>query len=54
MAKIKIRDLSKNRKIGKKEMKQLLGGFNPQPEPPARFGSFMNYMNFGVTRKSYY
>jgi hypothetical protein len=35
-------------------MKNIQGGFNPQPEPPAYFGSFMHYSNVGVVQKSYY
>ena len=35
MARIKIKDLPKNKKISKEEMKKVFGGFNPQPEPPA-------------------
>ena len=35
MARIKIKDLPKDMKISKEEMKVIRGGFNPQPEPPA-------------------
>jgi hypothetical protein len=36
MARIKIKDLPKDKKISKAEMKKVMGGaiFNPQPEPP--------------------
>jgi hypothetical protein len=37
MPRIKIKDLPKDRKISKEEMKKVIGGFNPQPEPPGRF-----------------
>ncbi len=35
MARIKINDLQDDRTITKEELKQVMGGFNPQPEPPA-------------------
>ena len=34
MAKIKIKDLSHNMSITEEEFNQIMGGFNPQPEPP--------------------
>jgi len=34
MARIKIKDLPKDQKISKAEMKKVMGAFNPQPEPP--------------------
>jgi hypothetical protein len=34
MARIKIKDLPRDKKISKAEMKKVMGGFNPQPEPP--------------------
>ena len=34
MARIKIKDLPKDMKISKEEMKVIRGGFQPQPEPP--------------------
>jgi hypothetical protein len=37
MARIKIKDLPKDKKISKAEMKKVMGGFNMQPEPPGRF-----------------
>lgn len=51
MAKIKIKDLPKDQKISKEEMRKVLGGFNPQPEPPAMWGSptqFNPYENIGL------
>jgi hypothetical protein len=36
MARIKIKDLPKGKKISKEEMTKIIGGFNPQPEPPGR------------------
>ena len=35
MAKIKIKDLPNDMTITEKELGQIMGGFNPQPEPPA-------------------
>lgn len=35
MAKIKITDLPADKKISTEEMRKVMGGFNPQPEPPA-------------------
>jgi hypothetical protein len=42
MARIKIKDLPKDKKISKAEMKKVMGGqeFNPQPEPPGRFYAY--------------
>jgi len=40
MARIKIKDLPRDRKISKEEMKKVIGGFNPQPEPPAKIYYF--------------
>ena len=37
MARIKIKDLPRDKKITKEEMKKVMGGFNPQPEPPGIF-----------------
>ncbi len=34
MARIKIKDLPKDAKIEKEEMRRIMGGFDPQPEPP--------------------
>ena len=34
MARIKINDLQDDRTITKEELKQVMGGINPQPEPP--------------------
>lgn len=34
MARIKINDLQDDCTITKKELKQIMGGINPQPEPP--------------------
>ena len=36
MSKIHIKDLPDDKHISLKEMKMVLGGFNPQPEPPPR------------------
>jgi len=36
MVQIKIKDLSKDKKISKEEMMKVIGGFNPQPEPPGK------------------
>ncbi len=40
MARIKIKDLPKDKKISREEMKKVLGGFNPQPDPPGRSLSY--------------
>jgi hypothetical protein len=54
MARIKIKDLPKEKKITKEEMKKIMGGFNPQPEPPARFygGGIYNpsLLQTGITK----
>ena len=44
MVRIKITDLPRDKKITKQEMKKVMGGFNPQPEPPGRLsrGSIYN------------
>ena len=36
MVRIKITDLLRDKKITKEEIKKVMGGFNPQPEPPGR------------------
>ncbi len=40
MARIKIKDLPKDKKISREEMKKVLGGFNPQPDPPKELQSW--------------
>jgi len=37
MIRIKIKDLPKDKKISKEELMKVIGGFNPQPEPPGRY-----------------
>ncbi len=49
MAKIKIKDIPKDQKISKEEMRKVLGGFNPQPEPPARFGYSTQLNPYGAS-----
>jgi len=34
MIRIKIEDLPKDQKVSIEELRKILGGFNPQPEPP--------------------
>jgi hypothetical protein len=41
MARIKIMDLPKDQKISKAELKKVMGGLNPQPEPPSPIGLCM-------------
>jgi hypothetical protein len=41
MARIKIKDLPKDQKISKADLKKVLGGLNPQPEPPSPSGFYM-------------
>jgi|YNPBryantNP2012_1023418.scaffolds.fasta_scaffold246433_1 hypothetical protein len=36
MKRIKIKDLPKDARITKEEMRRVMGGFNPQPEPPGK------------------
>ena len=54
MARIKIKDLPRDKKISKEEMKKVMGGFNPQPEPPGRFYGAGIYnpspLNLGITK----
>ena len=40
MARIKIKDLPKDRKISKVELRKVMGGLNPQPEPPSPSGFY--------------
>ena len=42
MARIKIKDLPRDRKIGKEELEKIMGGggINPQPEPPAIYATY--------------
>jgi hypothetical protein len=35
MVKIEIKDLPKDMSITEEEFRWIMGGFNPQPEPPA-------------------
>jgi len=46
MARIKIKDLPKDKKISKVELRKVMGGLNPQPEPPSPSGLYMIGSNF--------
>jgi hypothetical protein len=51
MARIKIRDLPRDKKVSKEELKKALGGLGPQPEPPDRW--YVNkYLVSGLPRLS--
>jgi hypothetical protein len=48
MVRIKIKDLPKGKKISKEEMMNVIGGFNPQPEPPGRPVEYIFPINWTV------
>jgi hypothetical protein len=41
--KTKIQDLSRENEITGQEIKRVLGGFNPQPEPPAQWNGHKDF-----------
>jgi hypothetical protein len=48
MIRIKISDLPRDLKISKAELKKVIGGFNPQPEPPGRLFGNINPPDWAV------